>query len=137
MGNVFPTSPQPDDDEEAIENISHAKQALEGTVIERGKFFYRFLEHYGTWSLKSFFCCCIRKESRWWKVREFKYKRYEDALKRLNKEVDILKHVSNQRVSEFVAKLYLQKHQRALVQSFKKYQLDDMIAEMELEKVRA
>ena len=136
MGNVYPTSPQPDEDEDAINNMGNAKQALEGTVIERGKFFYRFVDYYGTWFLNTCCCCFIKKNSRWWKVRQFKYKRYEDALKRLSEEIDILKHMSNQRVSEFMANVFLQRHQRALVQSFKKYQLDDMIAEQETEKVR-
>lgn len=35
-----------------------------------------------------------------------------------------------------MAKLILRKHQRALVQSFAKYQLDDMLAEEESEKLR-
>ena len=41
-----------------------------------------------------------------------------------------------QRTSQFISKLILRKHQRALVQSFRKYQLDDMIAEEEAEKLR-
>ena len=36
-----------------------------------------------------------------------------------------------------MAKLILRKHQRALVQSFQKYQLDDMIAEDEAAKRRS
>ena len=64
------------------------------------------------------------------------YKRYEEALGKLNKEIDILKHVSNQRVSEFISKIVMTRYQRALVQSFKKYQLDDMIAEDEIVKRR-
>ena len=35
-----------------------------------------------------------------------------------------------------MAKLILRKHQRALVQSFAKYQLDDMLKEEESEKLR-
>ena len=64
------------------------------------------------------------------------YKRYEEGLGKLNKEIDILKHVSNQRISEFMSKLITTRYQRALVQSFKKYQLDDMIAEDEIVKRR-
>ena len=52
-------------------------------------------------------------------------------MERLNEEIDVLKYVSTQRLSNFIAKLILRKHQRALVQSFQKYQLDDMIAEEE------
>ena len=36
-----------------------------------------------------------------------------------------------------MAKLILRKHQRALVQSFAKYQLDDMIQEDEIDKKRS
>ena len=43
----------------------------------------------------------------WWKRRTFEYERYENAVENMNKEVDILKHVTNQRVSEFLAKLVL------------------------------
>ena len=76
-------------------------------------------------------CCCVNKDSLRWKVRNFKFERYEKAVEKMNAEIDILKHIQNQRVSEFIAKLVLRKHQRALVQSFQKYQLDDMIAEEE------
>ena len=109
--------------------------ALEGTVTERGKFNYRFSEYNCTWLLGLFCCCFIRKESLWWRKRDFRYKRYEKAVERLNEEIDILKHVQTQRTSEFMAKLILRKHQRALVQSFEKYQLDDMLAEDEAEKL--
>ena len=74
--------------------------------------------------------------TRGWKNRDFRYKRYEKAVENLKKEIDILKHIGNQRSSEFISKLILRKHQRALVQSFQKYQLDDMIAEDESEKIR-
>ena len=47
-------------------------------------------------------------------------------MDQLNEEIDILKHLSNQRVSAFIAKLILRKHQRALVHSFRKYMMDDM-----------
>lgn len=110
--------------------------ALEGTVIERGKFNYRFSEYQCTWLLRICCCCFIRKDSLWWRKRDFRYKRYETAVERLNEEIDILKHVQTQRTSEFIAKLILRKHQRALVQSFAKYQLDDMLAEEESEKLR-
>ena len=79
-------------------------------------------------------CCFVKKDSIWWKDRLFKYNRYETAVEKLNEEIDILKHIQNQRVSEFMAKLILRKHQRALVQSFKRFQLDDMIAEHEAAK---
>ena len=45
MSDVYPTSPQPDEDEDEVNDMPNAKQALEGTVIERGKFFYRFVDY--------------------------------------------------------------------------------------------
>ena len=41
-------------------------------------------------------------------------------------EIDIVKLVYIQRVGEFIAKLILKKHQRALITSFKKYQIDSL-----------
>lgn len=55
-------------------------------------------------------CCFVKKDSIWWKDRLFKYNRYETAVEKLNEEIDILKHIQNQRVSEFMAKLILRKH---------------------------
>lgn len=40
-----------------------------------------------------------------------------------------MQYMTNQRASDFVTKLVLNKHQRALVSNFSKYQVDDMIAE--------
>ena len=44
----------------------------------------------------------------------------------LAEEVDIVRFVYILRVSNFIAKMTLNKHQRALVTSFKKYQLNDL-----------
>ena len=61
----------------------------------------------------------------------FEYERFEKAVEGLNREIDIVKHVSTQRLSEFMAKLTLRRHHRALVSSFMKYQIDNMLAEEE------
>ena len=114
-GSMYPTSPQPDAEEPPVDSRNEAKARMEGTVIERGKFFYGFAEYYITWLLDKCCCCCLNRQSRSWKEREFRYARYEAAVERLNEEIDILKHVSNQRIGEFMAKLILRKHQRALV----------------------
>lgn len=110
IGNMYPTSPQPDEDEQPISSSVEALTMLKGTIIERGKFDYTFREYYFTWFITKFCCCCIRKNSQRAKIRQFKYDRYLDAIDRVNKEIDILKHVSNQRVSDFIAKLVLRKH---------------------------
>ena len=44
-GSMYPTSPQRDEDEPPIASRSEANDALEGTVIERGKFFYKFHDY--------------------------------------------------------------------------------------------
>ena len=58
VGSVYPTSPQKDEDEPPIESRDEAMDALEGTVIERGKFNYRFSEYQCTWILSKLCCCC-------------------------------------------------------------------------------
>ena len=93
VGSIYPTSPQRDDDEPPIDNQKDANEALEGTVIERGKFYYSFNEYKFTWILKSFLCCFVKKDGIWWKNRIFKYNRYEKAVQRMDEEIDILKHI--------------------------------------------
>ena len=87
-----------------------ARIALEGTVIERGKFYYQYREYIGTWLLSRLCCCLLKRESLWWKRRQFRYTRYETAEPRLNEEIDILKYLQTQRLSEFISKLILRKH---------------------------
>ena len=120
-GSVYPTSPQKDEDEEPIDSRKEATDSLEGTVSERGKLYYTFFEYQLTWILDKCCCCFIKRDSRGWRSRIFKYTRYEKAIERLSEEIDICKHISSQRLSQFMAKLILRKHQRALVQSFKQY----------------
>ena len=134
VGSIYPVSPQKDKDEPPVANRDEAKEVLEGTIVDSDKFSYDFTDYIFTWILRTCCCCCVKKNSFWWKKQEFKYQRYEDATERLNKEIDIVKHVSNLRISGFLAKLILRKHQRALVRSFRDYQLDDMLAEEEAEK---
>ena len=97
-------------------------------MVEKGKFFYRFYEYISTWLLSICCCCFIDKKSLWWRKRKFEYDRYEKAVVMLNKEVDIVKFVETQRLADFMAKLFLKPYQRALVQSFKEYQIDNMPA---------
>ena len=81
--------------------------------------------------LKNLCCCFVKKESLWWKRNLFKYERYLEYTDKLNEEIDILKHLSNQRVSKFIAKLILRKHQRALIHSFRPYTMLNMCKEEE------
>ena len=45
-----------------------------------------------------------------------------------------MKFVETQRLAEFMSKLFLKPYQRALVQSFQEYQIDNMLAFEEREK---
>ena len=53
-------------------------------------------------------------------------KRHDEAADKIAEEIDIVKLVSISRMSKFVAKLFLNKYQRALINSFKNYQVDDL-----------
>ena len=52
------------------------------------------------------------------KKRKHRYERYEKAVDKLNQQIDIVKFVETQRLSEFMSKLFMKPYQRALVQSF-------------------
>ena len=70
-------------------------------------------------------CCCFKRRN-CVKRRADRLKRHNDASDKLKNEIDIVKLLYVQRVGQFIAKLILKKHQRALVTSFKKYQVDDL-----------
>ena len=36
----------------------------------------------------------------------FRYNRFEQAVEKMNEEIDIIKHVSNVRISDFMARRY-------------------------------
>ena len=97
-------------------------------MAEKGKFYYRYSEYITTWLLS--FCCCCKssRESTWWRKRKFEYDRYEKAVDKLNQQIDIVKFVESQRLAEFMSRLFLKPYQRALVQSFQEYQIDNMLA---------
>ena len=52
--------------------------------------------------------------------------RHKIARKKLIDELDLRKVLTVQRLSEFMSKISLSKHQRALVANFRQYQLDDL-----------
>ena len=95
VGSIYPTSPQRDEDEAPIADEKEANEALEGTVVERGKFYYTFSEYWFTKFVNKMCCCCVNKDSLRWKVRNFKFERYEKAVEKMNAEIDILKHIQN------------------------------------------
>ena len=95
------------------------------SIAERGKYWYSFWEYEFIW-IMSKFCCCFFKNAKWYKDRLKKLERHEEASQKLADEIDIVKLLYVQRVGQFIAKLILKKHQRALVTSFRKYQIDDL-----------
>ena len=124
IGSIYPTSP-PVDESEASER--GAKMAMMRTVAERGKYHYRYDEYLLFSLLRSFCCCFIRADSKGCCSRRLRrLERHEEASEKLAEELDIVKLIYVQRIGQFVAKLILKKHQRALVTSFKKYQIDDL-----------
>ena len=94
------------------------------TVSERGKYWYSYPEY----MLVSFLrmCCCSCSKRQCFQKRLERLERHEEAVDKLANEIDIVKLLYVQRVGQFIAKLILKKHQRALVTSFKKYQIDDL-----------
>ena len=99
---------------------------MERVVGDRSKYYYGFFEYNWTRFLHNFCCCFLDKESKEYKRRQFRHDRYKRAKKRLRGEIDILKHVQGQRMTDFLAHLNLRDYQRVLVSSFKEYQLGDM-----------
>ena len=95
------------------------------TVSERGKYWYDYSEYLAIAFCKSF-CCCFVSRRDWFKRRLKKLERHEEASERLNSEIDIVKFVYTLRIVHLIAKLTLKKHQRALISSFKAYQIDDL-----------
>mmetsp|Transcript_1272 Transcript_1272/g.1708 ORF Transcript_1272/g.1708 Transcript_1272/m.1708 type:complete len:223 (-) Transcript_1272:408-1076(-) len=129
IGAVYPTAPQTDshgndDFDDGPEGEQDAKHTLMATVAERGKYFYDYSEYLLSIFLRTLCCCC--KGSPWMERRVKKLERHEAASERLANEIDIVKLLYMQRISSFVSKLVLKKHQRALVTNFKSYQLEDL-----------
>ena len=129
IGKIYPTSPKVHDESDDVDGnkISderQAKDAMLRIVAERGKYFYNYSEYWLAGALNYCGCCCKNKP--WYKRNMEKLKRHESASEMLSEEVDIIKFIYVLRVGQFLSKLILNKSQRALVTSFKKYQIDDL-----------
>ena len=75
--------------------------------------------------LSLFFGCCLKNKA-WFKRRTEKFKRHEKASEMLADELDIVKLVNVLRIGQFLSKVLMNKHQRALVTNFKKYQFSNL-----------
>ena len=52
--------------------------------------------------------------------------RHQKASKLVIRELDVVDLIYVKRLCQFLAKVVLKKHQRALVSSFKRYRIDDL-----------
>ena len=109
---------------------------MERVVGDRSKYYYGFFEYNWTRFLHKCCGCFLNKESSAYKRRKFKHDRYKKAKERLRSEIDILRHVQGQRMTEFLAHLKLRDYQRVLVSSFKEYQLGDMTEADDLKRLQ-
>ena len=129
IGKIYPTSPKVKDEEDddegnKISDERQARDAMLRIVAERGKYFYNYSEYLCAGALRYCSCCCKNKP--WYKRHMEKLKRHDAASEKLSEEIDIIKFIYVLRVGQFISKLILNKSQRALVTSFKKYQIDDL-----------
>ena len=60
--------------------------------------------------------CC--KDLDWYKRKVGKLERHEKAVEVLTDELDIVKQIKGDRVTDFLAKMSLKRYQRALVENF-------------------
>ena len=90
------------------------------TVAERSTYWYNYSEFLCTSLLRKFCSCCCKNLTAY-KQRLLKLERHEDAQDRLISEIDIVKIVHALRVAQFISKMILKRHQRALVASFSDY----------------
>ena len=124
IGQVYPTSPSATN---CSSNERDAKRAIMRTVSERGKYWYNYPEFMLVSFLSSCCCCfCKEKPGSWYEEKMARKRRHEAASEKLANEIDIVKLLYVQRVGQFIAKLILNKHQRALVTSFSKNIVDDL-----------
>ena len=82
---------------------------------------YNYEEYWLTWVIISLCCCCNRRTC--YKHRQKRYQRHELAVSQLSKESDFFKFLKLLRVTDFLSKVLLKKHQRRLIPYFKKYLL--------------
>ena len=95
------------------------------TVAESCKYEYNYLESCITSFLRLFFGCCLKNKA-WFKHKTEKLKRHEEASKKLVDEFDIVKLIGVLRIVQFMSKVKMYKHQRALIPNFKEYQLSNL-----------
>ena len=90
---------------------------LKKAITERQSFAYGYWRGYCFELFNNWYCCCCKKRE---KRKEFLQ---QDALQKLNREIDILEIVKKLRISSFANELTLKPRQRHLVGFFDDYKL--------------
>lgn len=93
------------------------------TVVEPHDSSYSYWEFWTTSFLRYLRCC--PSSASWVQKRLTRLNRHEEATEKLAGELDICKLLYAQRIGQFVSKLILNRRQRALVASFKKYKTEE------------
>lgn len=79
------------------------------SVAHRRKYFYNYYEYFfAAWLQCCCSCCC--KNVSCYKIRNEKLKRHKEATERLSNEIDIVTLLNVQRLTLFIAKLFLKRH---------------------------
>jgi len=115
--DVYGTSP---DDGSAPSNDKEAKLALARTVVKQSTYSYSYFEYWLTKYVKLLLGPCCRGK-RAFDRRVDRFTRHKEASDRLSGEMDIARVVKSLRVVEFLARVVLNKHQRALIPKLKKH----------------
>ena len=68
-------------------------------------------------------CCCF-KDTGCFKRRTERNSVYQESIKRLSVETDIVQMIEQLRLSRFLTRISFASHQKKLVQSFRQYNLD-------------
>ena len=72
------------------------------------------------WVLSS--CCCCFKNAKCYQRRKQRHQLFEDANKRLNKELNLHTLLNTVRLTDFLSELmHMKKHQKVLVNKQRKY----------------
>ena len=87
---------------------------MQDTITHDGEYDQNYLQFIVLGKLR-WLCGCCCKDLDWYKRKVSKLERHEKAVEVLTEELDIVKQIKGDRVTDFLAKMSLKRHQRALV----------------------
>lgn len=93
------------------------------SINGRVHYSYTYVENWLTWFLTTFLCCFSKLAC--YKNRLTRYEVHQSSKERLSAETDIVQIIEQSRITHFLAKIGLKRHQRKLIPSFRLYNLDD------------